>query len=186
MSTHTSHPEIYETWFCTITCYRWLNLIDQADAYGGVYKWFSVLKDNNCHILGYVIMPNHLHCLLYPTNQNKNLDYLVSNGKRFMAYDIIQRLQAMNKINILSQLAQGVQANERKKGKKHQIFRLSYDGRLCFSEEMLEQKLRYIHHNPVKGKWHLVEDYSDYEHSSAAYYEKGQKNVWVTHYKYLN
>ncbi len=38
---------------------------------------------------------------------------------------------------------------------------------------MLEQKLDYIHANPISGKWNLVDDYANYEHSSARFYEKG-------------
>jgi hypothetical protein len=30
-----------------------------------------------------------------------------------------------------------------------------------------------LHHNPVSGKWNLVNDYTDYEHSSASFYETG-------------
>jgi hypothetical protein len=30
--------------------------------------------------------------------------------------------------------------------------------------------LDYIHHNPVKGKWNLVEDYTLYPYSSAGYF----------------
>jgi hypothetical protein len=31
--------------------------------------------------------------------------------------------------------------------------------------------LNYIHHNPVSGKWNLVNDYTDYEHSSVSFYD---------------
>jgi hypothetical protein len=35
------------------------------------------------------------------------------------------------------------------------------------------KKLNYIHRNPISGKWNLVNDYTDYEHSSASFYELG-------------
>ena len=51
---------------------------------------------------------------------------------------------------------------------------------------MIEQKLDYIHHNPVSGKWNLVEDFVTYRHSSAQFYECDiQGNFEVTHYKDL-
>ena len=31
----------------------------------------------------------------------------------------------------------------------------------------------YIHHNPVSDKWNLVNDYTDYKHSSASFYDLG-------------
>lgn len=94
---------------------------------------------------------------------------------------------------LLNVLAEGVQENEKRSGKKHQVFRLSFDARLCHSERMIEQKLDYlpvrqagIHHNPVNGKWSLAADFAEYHHSSATYYELGIENQYVTHYKKLD
>jgi len=130
-------------------------------------------------------MPNHLHVLLYPTNPDTSLNKLVANGKRFMAYDIVTRLTRLGKSKLLKQLKDGVQKNEALKGKKHQVFQLSFDARKCFNIAMVEQKLDYIHHNPVTGKWRLTSDYSDYRHSSASFYEKSVSNSYVTHYKVI-
>jgi REP element-mobilizing transposase RayT len=184
MSTHRLHTETREIYFCTITCYKWLPLFEESDGYDSVYTWFDHLNKNGCLVLAYVIMPNHLHVLLYPTNPNLSLNKLVANGKRFMAYDIVSRLTSLKKTNLLQQLKEGVQKSEANKGKKHQVFRLSFDARKCFNMEMLEQKLDYIHHNPVNGKWHLVEDFRKYEHSSASFYEENKDvRFSVMHYK---
>ncbi|MEQ9298570.1 MAG: hypothetical protein RIF33_08405 [Cyclobacteriaceae bacterium] len=183
MSTHRQHIENHQVYFCTITCYRWLSLFDLSEGYDLVYQWFDHLKSRHCHISGYVIMPNHLHALLFPTEGS--LNKLVANGKRFMAYGIVDRLVKKGQSEMLNQLKAGVQAAEIKKGKKHQVFRLSFDARACFDEPMIEQKLDYIHHNPVSGKWSLVEDYTKYVHSSAGYYQLGMENKYVTHYKEL-
>ena len=48
---------------------------------------------------------------------------------------------------------------------------------------MIEQKLDYMHANPVSGVWSLVEDALDYPHSSAGFYERGDHCLApVTHY----
>lgn len=184
MSTHTFHSEINEIYFCTITCYKWLPLFEESDGYDSAYNWFDYLKRNDCQVLGYVIMPNHMHVLLYQTNPKMSLNKLIANGKRFMAYDIVSRLSALNKGNLLKTLRDGVQKNEVRKGKKHQVFRLSFDARICFNRKMLEQKLDYIHHNPVSGKWNLVDDYCDYKYSSASFYEEEKEvDFNVQHYR---
>ena len=104
-----------------------------------------------------------------------------------MAYDIVNGLKKQGKESILHELNQGVEKKEKLRGKKHQVFRISFDARKCFSEKMIEQKLDYIHHNPVSGKWNLIEDFTLYPHSSAAFYELGViDDVEVTHYKDLN
>lgn len=183
MSTHTNHSDLYETYFCTLSTYKWLPLFEEAQAYDAVYTWFEHLKKDGCHVLAYVIMPNHLHCLLFPTNEKKNLNLLVAEGKRFIAYAIIKNLKKARKTEILRILKEGVMENEKKKGKIHQVFQLSFDARKCFDEKIEMQKLEYIHHNPVSGKWNLAEDYTKYTHSSASYYELGKENKYVTHYK---
>jgi hypothetical protein len=35
--------------------------------------------------------------------------------------------------------------------------------------------LQYIHHNPVRKKWNLVNEFTNHEHSSASFYERGIK-----------
>jgi len=184
LSTHTNHTEYNETYFCTITCYKWLSIIQEANAYEAVYNWFAHLIKDGCQLCGYVIMPNHLHVLLFPTHPEKPLSKLVGEGKRFIAYDIVKRLKSLGKTELLNQLEEGVEAKEVANGKKHQVFRLSFDARICVDQKMIEQKLDYIHSNPVKGKWNLAGDYISYPHSSARFYEEGvNERGLLTHYK---
>lgn len=63
------------------------------------------------------------------TGKSKGLNYVMGEAKRFLAYEMVARLKKQNQVEILSMLEQGVEANERKKGKKHQVFRLSFDGK---------------------------------------------------------
>ena len=184
MGTHRLHSQTGEIFFVTFSCYKWLPLISITNSYSSVYKWFGILNEKGADILGYVIMPNHVHLLIYLRKGAPQLNKLISNGKRFLAYQIVHQLKVMQRHDILSKLSAGVQANERKKGKKHQVFRLSFDARVCFDEKMVEQKLDYIHANPVSGKWQLENDFADYEHSSAGFYEKGiSTKCKIMHYK---
>ena len=186
MSLHTDHSEGQAVYFCTVTCYKWLPLFQEAQAYHSVYRWFNHLKNDGCLVVGYVIMPNHFHALLYLSHSGTSLNKLVGEGKRFMAYDIVNGLKRSGKDDILKILQEGVEKKEKLRGKIHQVFRLSFDARMCHSEEMVKQKLDYIHHNPVKGKWSLAEDFVKYEHSSAGFYELGElSRVEVIHYKDL-
>jgi hypothetical protein len=186
MSLHTHQSDLHEIYFCTVTCYKWLPLIEEANTYYSVYRWFHHLKHDGCFVLAYVIMPNHFHVLLYPTHTGTSLDKLVGDGKRFMAYDIVNSLKKQGKESILAILRDGVDKHEKLKGKLHQVFQLSFDARKCHDMKLLEQKMDYIHHNPVKGKWSLAGDFAMYQHSSASYYECGQhKEFEVMDYRDL-
>ncbi len=55
-----------------------------------------------------------------------------------------------------------------------------------YTEEVLEQKLDYIHNNPCQGKWLLADDPTKYKYSSASYYElESNEFSFLTHYKDL-
>ena len=49
---------------------------------------------------------------------------------------------------------------------------------------MIEQKLRYIHVDPVSKKWRLAEDAVEYPHSSFAFYVRGaERGVPLSSYQ---
>lgn len=187
MALNRIHCESHQVYFCTVTCYKWLPLIEEANVYTSVYRWFEYLKRDGCKVIGYVIMPNHFHVMLYPTHTGTSINKMVGECKRFMAYDIVQALKGLGKIELLKLLAEGVQPKEKTKGKLHQVFRLSFDARKCLSEKMVWQKLDYMHRNPVSGKWKLADDFTTYAHSSAGFYELGIKGKFdIVHYKDLD
>lgn len=185
MSRFKLRPERQEFYFCTITCYNWLPLIKITQVSDIIYKWFYILIEKKCYLTGYVIMPNHLHLLLYQDQDSPVLNKLIANGKRFLSYEIINRLkiQKLNKLEYF--LHKSVCESENKKGKKHNVFQPSFDLKVCEDEKMIETILDYIHFNPASKKWNLVKDYTLYEHSSAGFYESvnSTKFKGLIHYK---
>jgi len=131
-------------------------------------------------------MPNHVHNILYFPEAGFNLDKILSNGKRFMAYELVNRLEKANDTNTLTILQNALTERERKKKQLHKVFKDSFDAKPIFSEKFLLQKLNYIHYNPVKGKWNLAKYFVSYEHSSASFYEEGITRHFIPkHYKDL-
>ncbi|HWJ91227.1 MAG TPA: hypothetical protein VNR87_08930 [Flavisolibacter sp.] len=161
--------------FVTFTCFKWFPLFKLANAYDTVYKWFDHLFQHSRYVTGYVIMPNHLHVLLYFPKMSTSLNMVIGNAKRFMAYEIIKRLEEEKQNELLGLLHAGVQKREARKGQLHKVFEDSFDAKACYTPEFIFQKLAYMHHNPVRKKWNLADDFTMYQHSSALYYEKGVK-----------
>ena len=93
-------PHNHGIFFITFTCHKWLPLIDITNGYDLVYKWFDHLQVNGHYIIGYVIMPNHLHVLIGFHNIGKSINAIIGNGKRFMAYEISNRLRLQNNVLI--------------------------------------------------------------------------------------
>jgi len=173
---------IYEKsgiYFITLTCRGWHPLFLIADGYSAVYRWFDYLKSKGHYIAGYVIMPNHLHMLIgFRNTENKSINAIVGNGKRFMAYELIRRLEERKENNLLMELAAYVNKTDRKRGKLHDVFEPSFDWKECYTDDFIEQKLNYIHENPCRGKWDLAKQPWDYVHSSAKFYTFGEPGIY--------
>jgi REP element-mobilizing transposase RayT len=185
MAVKTRQDQREAIYFITFTCHRWLPLFEETKLYDNIYEWFKILREQGIKTLGYVLMPNHLHCMLYLPKEAPELYKVISNAKRFMAYAIVKRLKANNKESLLEKLEEGVKVKEGKKGKLHQVFRESYDAKECFNEPFIKQKIDYMHKNPVSGRWNLATDYLHYIYSSARFYELNEENeqVVLTHYQ---
>lgn len=87
---HTNYNTIY---YITFTCFQWKNLFEITGLYDFIYNWFKILEKQLVYNCGYVIMPNHLHLLVYTSNPEKTIDKIIGTGKRFMAYEIVARLK---------------------------------------------------------------------------------------------
>lgn len=64
-------------YFITFTCTNWLLLFHLCNGYDVVYKWFDYLKAQGHYIIGYVIMPNHVHALIAFKNIGKSINTML-------------------------------------------------------------------------------------------------------------
>jgi REP element-mobilizing transposase RayT len=165
-------------YFFTITCYNWINLFHLTDFYPCVFKWFDFISQSGKKLVGYVIMPNHMHVLVYIPESSEPINKMIGEGKRFMAYDMVRKLKELNMNKLDTFLQNSVKDFEKIRGKKHQIFIPNSDIKLCYSEKIIIQKLDYMHANPVKGKWNLASDITTYPYSSASFYELNIQGIY--------
>jgi len=122
-------------------------------------------------------MPNHLHLLLH-YNGGKNLNTVIGNGKRFMAYELVSLLEQKDELALLQKLQAEVKDKDRSRGKKHEVWNDGFDVKECRTEKFISQKLIYIHENPVSGKWKLSPTSLDYLHSSALFYFNSRQRLF--------
>jgi len=182
MSVRKAIQEPDGIFFVTFTCYQWMHLFDIVSGYDLVYKQLDYLKNEGHFITGYVIMPNHLHFLGGFISTGVDINSRIGTMKRFLAYDIVDRLKLAGRVDILNKMSAGVNNTDRKKGKLHQVFEPSFDVKECYTWKFILQKLDYIHYNPCMGKWNLAPSPEDYVHSSAKFYFTGNQGIYpVTH-----
>ena len=164
--------------FITFTCHEWIPLIDKIAGYGIVYNFFDHLKGQGHFINGYVIMPNHVHALISFIDTKQSINTIIGNGKRFMAYKMIERLEANKEVALLQKLSADIELIRKANKKQHEVWETSLDWKDCRSNGFVWQKLNYMHNNPCTGKWPLGANPMEYIHSSAKFYLTGLQGIY--------
>ena len=67
-----------EIYFITFTILGWKHIFINDRYCDLVYKWFDYMKEKYGNkIYGYVIMPNHIHCIIKITDKSPKLSILI-------------------------------------------------------------------------------------------------------------
>ncbi|TDG37362.1 transposase [Pedobacter changchengzhani] len=159
--------------FFTATCLNWQNLLSPEKHKEIVLSSLKFLVDENrIWIYGYVIMPNHVHILW----RKQDLWIDKSIQQQFLKFTAQQI-----KFNLIANFPNELEKYKSSQADRNYHFweRRPYSATMN-SRRVLEQKLDYIHYNPVKKEFCTLPE--DYIYSSAKYYLLGQENKLVTHY----
>jgi putative transposase len=121
---------------------------------------------HKCKIFGYVIMPDHLHLLIYPTGESSTVSDFTRDFKRFTSGRISRQAELENKSDWMKTFLESGEQSQR--GEK-QVWQESFWEQMIYTEKFMRQKLNYIHMNPVRAE--IVNDPTDYPYSSCRNYE---------------
>lgn len=121
----------------------------------------------------FVVMPNHLHCILQPSEEAKVSD-VVRDMKKAMSNMIVRHFEAEDNQRALALCAAAVSDPAKQ---QHAIWEDEYQAQNVYSAEFLMQKLNYIHNNPLQPRWNLAETATAYPWSSAAYYLEDRRPI---------
>jgi len=169
-NTITEYPQ-----FFTATNLEWKKLLAPDKYKDIIIKSLCFLVQNNRVIINaFVIMPNHLHLIWQMKNEYKpdavQRDFLKFTAQRIKA-DLLRshpQVLAQFKVNAKDREYQFWERNP-----------LSVELR---TDAVYEQKLDYIHWNPVRAG--LCELPEDYRYSSAKFYETGIDDFgFITHFR---
>ena len=165
-----------EIQFFTATILEWKHLL-KPDKYKDIIieslKFLS--KDNRVDVFGFTIMPNHFH-LLWKIKAPHKLSNVQRDFLKFTSQQIIKDLEVHHP-QVLEKFR--VDAVDR----KHQIWERNPLSIPVYSRVVFEQKLDYIHHNPVQKKWKLIDEAVNYKYSTMSFYELGETIFdFVKHY----
>lgn len=161
-----------EVYFWTDTIKDWRTLMDN-DTYKNIIIecWRELVIRKKILIYGFVIMPNHLHVLWEMIDTNgKEMPYTSFN--KFTSHQFLDKLRKVSPEEII-----GYKEND---GERNHRFWKRDPLAICMdSKNKIEQKLDYIHLNPLQEKWSLVNKPEDYKWSSARFYETGMDEFGI-------
>jgi putative transposase len=155
-----------DIYFITSTIVGWISIFNQE-------KYFNILLDSirycqnkkELKVYAYVILKDHFHMIV----SNNHLSCTMASLKGFSAKKIIEQLKA-DKKKVVLQLLEDQKRNYKKES-TYQVWQEGFHPQVISSYRMLNQKIDYIHFNPVKRS--LVSRPEMWRYSSAKYYLLG-------------
>jgi putative transposase len=149
--------------FLTCTIVAWLPVFTRPETVEIVLEsWRFLQEKQRLIVFGYVILENHLHLIAAAHDLSKE----IGDFKSFTARRILDHLQERRVQTLLDQLA--YYKARHKTDREHQLWQEGSHPQILQNEEMLRQKLDYIHLNPVKRGY--VDDPTHWRYSSARTY----------------
>jgi REP element-mobilizing transposase RayT len=167
-------PTLFPTFF-TATCKDWLPLLQDNACKDIILDSLKFLVEKErVRVFGYVIMNNHLHLIWQMLGEHKpeavQRDFLKYTAQQIKFYLQLNEPELLEKCKVQT------------KDRQYQLWKrnaLSID---IYSEEVMLQKLNYIHMNPVKAG--LVASPETYFYSSAAFYIlQDDRFGYISHYR---
>jgi len=121
-----------------------------------------IQDENEVELLAYVIMENHIHCIM----NGKSLTRKFMLFKSFTARSIVDLLKQTGRMNTLTKLK--LLKRHHKQDSTYQVWQEVFHPKQIFSDEMMIQKITYMHDNPVKRGY--VDSPEHWRYSSARNY----------------
>jgi REP-associated tyrosine transposase len=154
--------------FITFSCYRRRAFLGKQRARDRFVKILDeVRKRHGFRLIGYVVMPEHVHLLVSEPRKGNPSKVL-----QVLKQKVSAALRNNRRKSLPGQLALGFAEDET--DEKHFWQRRFYDFNV-WSAKKLKEKLEYMHANPVMRK--LVAHPRDWPWSSFCHYAKGEKGL---------
>ena len=130
--------------FMTLTILHWLPLFTRPETVQILLDSLRYLMRESFTVYAYVILENHMH--LVARSEQLNTD--IARFKSFTSRKLIADLQSRNAKSLLDQFQFYKKAH--KNDRTYQLWQEGVHPELIQGEEMMRQKVDYIHQNPVK------------------------------------
>jgi putative transposase len=159
--------------FLTCTIVNWIPIFTRPEAVQIVFDSLRYLQSKEeLTLFGFVIMENHLHLIA----SSQQLSNVIARFKSFTGKQVVALLSARVEKEVLSQLQYAKLGN--KVDRDYQVWQEGSHPVLISNEDVMRQKLEYMHFNPVRRGY--VDEPTHWRYSSARDYAGGEGLIGVT------
>ena len=146
----------------TCTVLHWVPVFTRTETVEILLDSLRHLSTEGLKIYAYVILENHMHIIA----QSADLRHDVGRFKSYTAKQILAYLKENQVKTVLDQLAFYKKAHKNDRG--YQFWQEGVHPEWIQSDEMMRQKIEYIHNNPVTRGY--VDEPEHWRYSSARNY----------------
>jgi putative transposase len=155
-----------QPYFITATVVNWLPVFTNLACCDIIVRALTFCREHKgLRIYAWVILDNHFHAIL----AGPDLPGTIASVKKFTAREILAQLKTEGRDWLLNQLEYFRAPH--KATSQHQVWQEGVHPQAVPSDEIMRQKLEYLHNNPVKRG--LVASPEHWRYSSAHEWLKG-------------
>jgi putative transposase len=163
MRTRYKIIENESVYFITSTIIEWIPVFTKREYFDIIAQSLSYCRQNKgLKLFAYVVMDNHIHLIA----SAENLSQIIKDFKSFTARKIIEAAKTEERKWLLNQFE--FYKKKYKKDSAYQVWQEGFHPQMITKEDVLKQKIEYIHYNPVKRG--LVDQEDHWIYSSATNY----------------
>ena len=178
MSTKYKAVETDAAYFITITTVGWVDLFTRKRQRNIIISSLKYCqKHRGLEIYAFCLMSSHLH-MICQAPENGLLFNIIRDFKKFTSKKIIETINFYPEsrkewlLPIFESACQHL-----KRSQTYKVWQNGYHAEILFSNKFIQQKLNYIHNNPVEDK--IVQHPEDYIYSSARNYAELESELEV-------
>ena len=170
MSTKYKVRDNTKSYFITTTIVGWVDVFTRKQQKEKIVESLNYCQKNKGLIIyAWCLMSNHLHMLCQSENEETLLSDIIRDFKTFTSKQIIKTIQEESESRrewMLDYFEKS--CKQLKRNQKYKVWQTGFHAEEISTQKFLEQKLDYIHNNPVKER--IVELPEHYIYSRARNY----------------
>ena len=157
-------------YFVTFTTIDWLPVFVNPEPTNIVFESLVYcIKEKQLRVHAYVIMPNHIHMIVFDSGfNNDRLQKTLTEFRKFTGRKLADYIDSH-----LAASISGIIRQEKLNDRRRQVWQPGWHAEAIVSEVFLHQKMEYIHENPVRKGY--VDFPEHWANSSAGFWSNGKE-----------